>query len=157
MSWIAKAGGQPTAADYGGYGAKLGTCKSGIAKSLTLDGPKAYHTEQATADGLCEHGAMSIGIAAHVLQHYTGGVIDAATCNYPTNPISHAVELVGVDASRNAWVVRNSWGESWGVAALSPYAKGGGYFLLQTGSNTCGILGGWSGGAPTAAQGARLA
>jgi C1A family cysteine protease len=44
--------------------------------------------------------------------------------------IDHAVQVVGLDLSTNAWKVRNSWGTSWGEA---------GYIYLAYGKNTCDL------------------
>lgn len=44
--------------------------------------------------------------------------------------ISSLVQVVGVDKADGYYVVRNSWGTSWGEA---------GYIRLKTGQDTCGI------------------
>ena len=46
--------------------------------------------------------------------------------------VDHCVQAVGVDtgASSPYWLVRNSWGTSWGEK---------GYIYLAMGDNTCGI------------------
>ena len=65
------------------------------------------------------------------------GVIKATQCT--SNTIDHAVCIVGygrengTDGSKNGtdyWLVRNSWGQSWGI---------NGYFKLERGVNACGI------------------
>jgi len=66
------------------------------------------------ADYICNHGSMSIAVDASTWQTYTGGIMNAGTCG---NSIDHAVTLVGLDQSKNAWIVRNSWGNGWGVSA----------------------------------------
>lgn len=68
-----------------------------------------------------------------VFQFYKSGVITADSCG---QNLDHAVQLVGYGTENNVdyWLVRNSWGESWGE---------GGYVKLERNSDvqggTCGI------------------
>ena len=50
--------------------------------------------------------------ADNYFQAYTGGVF-TATDNY--SPCDHAILLVGWDDAKGAWLLKNSWGPSWGV------------------------------------------
>lgn len=74
-----------------------------------------------------------------VFQLYTSGIIDARSCG---QNIDHAVQLVGygTENDKDYWLVRNSWGASWGES---------GYVRLERNSGvsggTCGILTGPSG------------
>lgn len=71
---------------------------------------------------------MSVGVAANdAWQMYSGGVVGINDC--PNGQLDHGVVLVGYTAE--AWIVRNSWGPSWGES---------GYIRLAVGDNTCGIL-----------------
>merc|ERR1712176_1585017 len=114
-------------------------CKKHVKKKITLSHPRELKGEQEMADQICTKGAISVLIAATDLQHYTGGVVESSSC---TGDVNHAVELVGVDPSPvfDAWIVRNSWGDKWGVLPYPPYKRpilGGtrgnaGYVLLAT-------------------------
>ena len=42
--------------------------------------------------------------------------------------IDHAVTIVGY--TKDAWIIKNSWGPHWGV---------GGYLYLERGKNACGV------------------
>jgi cathepsin H len=61
---------------------------------------------------------------------YTDGVYSVDDC--PSDKHNHAVAIVGwgTDAASGMdyWIMRNSWGESWGQ---------GGYFYMQRGVNMC--------------------
>ena len=57
------------------------------------------------------------GVAAGVyvdrwFQLYTGGVL--TKCKRNVNWTNHAIQLVGWDDSKNAWLMKNSWGTGWG-------------------------------------------
>jgi len=72
---------------------------------------------------------MSVCVDATIWQTYQSGIITAAD-NCGTS-IDHAVQAVGIQGgSTPAWIVRNSWTDSWGLE---------GYILVATGANNCGI------------------
>ena len=52
----------------------------------------------------------------------------------PQSGINHAVTLVGYGSDSatglDYWIVKNSWGKSWGES---------GYFRIRRGNGTCGI------------------
>jgi len=73
-------------------------------------------------------GPISICVDAASWQYYQGGVI--TTCG---QSIDHCVQLTGYSANvqgQQAWIVRNSWGTSWGYS---------GYLYVQYGQNMCAI------------------
>ena len=59
--------------------------------------------------------AISIDAGSDVFHNYKSGVLDSTECGISTN---HAVAIVGygtdVDSGLEYWLVRNSWGTSWG-------------------------------------------
>jgi hypothetical protein len=59
------------------------------------------------------YGTVSVGVYAdEFFQAYTGGVFsDTQTFD----SINHAVLLVGWDDAKGAWLLKNSWGPSWGT------------------------------------------
>jgi len=75
-------------------------------------------------------GPPSVCVDASTWSYYNGGVISAASCG---TSIDHCVQIVGWDVvnGQNAWLVRNSWGTTWG-----PY---GGYLYVAMGDDACGI------------------
>lgn len=74
-----------------------------------------------------EQSPMSICVDASIWQTYESGIIQAGTCG---TQLDHCVQAVGYNSEQNYWIVRNSWGTSWG---------NDGYVWVEAGSNTCGI------------------
>jgi len=74
-------------------------------------------------------GPVGVSIdASDALMHYVGGIFDGTQCSITTN---HAVTLVGYLSGPNGyWIVRNSWGSTWGE---------NGFIRLALG-NTCGVI-----------------
>lgn len=68
---------------------------------------------------------VSVGIVADHLMHYTGGIFDILWCS---GRIDHAVNVVGY--GDGYWILRNSWGTTWGEE---------GYFRMVRGKKKCGL------------------
>lgn len=66
--------------------------------------------------------------------HDRSGVYDATDCLSTYWDLNHAMALVGYgkDAASGLdfWVIRNSWGTTWGIS---------GYMLVRRGVNRCGV------------------
>lgn len=66
-------------------------------------------------EALCKYGAISCSIqTTRLFGDYAGGVFRQTASNYTTPKTNHAVVIIGWDDSKNAWLVRNSWGTYWG-------------------------------------------
>lgn len=66
-------------------------------------------------------------------QFYSAGIYSNPTCASSAAQSNHCVGVVGFDVSEGVtpfWIVRNSWGPSWGQ---------GGYIFVARGANMCGI------------------
>jgi C1A family cysteine protease len=65
---------------------------------------------------------------------YKGGIISSSSCG--TN-VDHAVNLVGYGSEngKDFWIVRNSWGTSWGEKGYFRVARSD-----KDGPGVCGIL-----------------
>jgi hypothetical protein len=109
-----------------------------------VNGTQKYLSpETLIAKFLVEVGPVQIGVSDNTWGTYTSGVMTATGCSNTTQ--SHSVEIVGLDADKQAWIVRNHWGPKWGVSPIPPYlpasqtpgGNGGGYILLAFGENTC--------------------
>ena len=144
FTWLKKNGGIMYEADYAYTGYK-GTCRSSASKyaDFKVTGYKklgsSYSTwscvdEDEIKEFLYETGPLAIALNADLLQTYTGGILDVTSTQCPTNGINHAVTLVGYGTDSTSgkayWLVKNSWGKSWGES---------GYFRIKRGSGTCGV------------------
>jgi C1A family cysteine protease len=67
--------------------------------------------------------AISIRAENDEFRHYTGGIIDGDGCG---TYIDHAVLLVGYNVAENYWIVKNSWGPTWGEEGYVRVARRGG-------------------------------
>lgn len=56
------------------------------------------------------YGPVSAGVAASEFSSYTSGVF----CG-KSQQLNHAIQLVGWSDSKQAFILRNSWGENWGL------------------------------------------
>jgi cathepsin L len=118
------------------YKGKQGTCQYNAAKGVTKT--TGYHdvtpkSSSALTSALGK-GPVSVAIQANqrVFQSYTSGVIaDDGSCG--TN-LDHGVLAVGYGSSgsTNYYIIKNSWGSSWGES---------GYVRLAYGSNDAGACG----------------
>jgi C1A family cysteine protease len=116
--------------DYS-YKAKDGTCKTckGLVKVQSfVDIPAG--NEQALLQAVATKGPVSVAIEAdqNAFQFYSSGVLDSG-CG---DQLDHGVVVVGYgqEDSKPYWLVRNSWGESWGEQ---------GYIKIVRNKNECGI------------------
>jgi len=114
-----------------GYTARKGTCKysSSKVKAKVSQVYQVGTSVSAIKTAVYNSGIVSISINANKLQSYKSGIISAASCSTSTN---HAVNVVGWGKSGSTayWIIRNSWGTSWGEK---------GYFRIVSGKNACGI------------------
>jgi len=107
------------------------TCQKGkaVAATITSFGDVPAGDEDSLLTAVSKQ-PVSVAIEAdqEAFQFYSGGVLTAA-CG---TALDHGVLAVGygTDAGVNYWIVKNSWGASWGEA---------GYIRLVRGQNQCGI------------------
>ncbi len=83
---------------------------------------------------LLTYGPLGVAVyASPAFQAYTGGVFD----QHAPNPINHAVTLIGWDDSKQAWLIKNSWGTGWG--STCEYGTERGYMWIAYDSNKIGF------------------
>ena len=129
-------GGLTTTRDYV-YTAKDGVCdvdaSSNVAATMSSYEDVPAFDEDAMADALTIS-TLSVAIAADCInfQLYSEGVFDGEGCD--PQDLDHGVAVVAFDTDADSgldyFVVRNSWGTSWGNE---------GYIWFQRGTNVCGV------------------
>ena len=76
---------------------------------------------------LCAHGPLATAVkVTRLFTAYKSGVFNEGSNSGATN---HAVNIVGWDNTKRAWLIRNSWGTHWGEQ---------GYMWIEWGSNMIG-------------------
>ena len=107
-----------------------GQCNSGCSSVGKLNGFHDIPDENHIYTEI-QSGPVSVAIEADqpAFQFYSGGVLDNIECG--TN-LDHGVLVVGYGSLNNQpyWIVKNSWGQTWGMD---------GYILIARGKNMCGI------------------
>jgi cathepsin L len=133
LKWLKSNGGSDTEGSYP-YKATKGTCKSGtFGATITAYGEVVKGSESDLQTQTYSHGPVSVCIDAsnYSFQLYSSGVYDESRCN--PNNLDHAVLVVGwgTESGKDYWLVKNSWGTSWGE---SGYIK-----MSRNKGNQCGI------------------
>jgi C1A family cysteine protease len=110
------------------YTGQDGTCKKCTPVTKISKYTDIAKTDAALAQAL-QGQPIAIAVDAEPWQFYTGGVF-TKSCG---QTLDHGVLLVGYGVDPKAgefWIIKNSWGTSWGEA---------GYIRLARGKNQCGI------------------
>jgi hypothetical protein len=80
---------------------------------------------------LIEHGPLASSIFAdNCFVVYEGGVFNGQR----SSSVNHAVVIIGWDDDKQAWLIKNSWGEDWGEH---------GFGWVKYGSNNIGLFAAW--------------
>jgi len=131
-AYVKSAGGLVLGKDYpytSGTSGNTGFCKVGEKKKVVkISGFTAVEKgEENLLAALSDVGPVSICVAADAFQSYSGGILKSCP-----GRIDHCVQAVGYggEGFDKFWIVRNSWGESWGED---------GFIRVQRGSNLCHI------------------
>jgi len=131
FQWFKDNGGVASQQAYP-YAGVVQQCKhASVAKSARVASYNMVRNERDLLNAVTNVGTISIAYNANTQQHsyYRGGILDIPNCgNTPT----HAVLLIGYgsDNGKDYWLLKNSWGTSWGEQ---------GFFRIVRGQNQCGI------------------
>eukprot|EP01119_Soliformovum_irregulare_P018583 TRINITY_DN5731_c1_g1_i1.p2 TRINITY_DN5731_c1_g1~~TRINITY_DN5731_c1_g1_i1.p2 ORF type:complete len:160 (-),score=30.45 TRINITY_DN5731_c1_g1_i1:51-500(-) len=106
----------------------------GALKNFTCIG----NNESQMVLNLFQTGPLSVALDATLVEDYTSGIIDPWFPNDDCDPsqLDHAVLIVGYGVETGTfentpfWIVKNSWGATWGE---------NGYFRIYRGDGVCGI------------------
>jgi C1A family cysteine protease len=130
--YVIGAGGIDSYSSYP-YQCQTGTCAFNPANVMAKISSWSYvgqNNEAAMLSFLTSTGPISICVDAETWQTYQGGVVLGASCG---TSVDHCVQITGYSANvqgYQVWIVRNSWGTSWGYS---------GYLYVQYGVNACCI------------------
>jgi len=97
-----------------------------------LSGPDLAN-ETVMAAFVAANGPIAIAMDATLLQSYSKGIIKPDLLRHCSKTqLDHAIVIVGYgsEGSEDFWIVRNSWGATWGED---------GYFRIIRGKGACGI------------------
>lgn len=114
------------------YTAADGTChaKKSLEKVYLSSWLPISSSEDSMAQAVMKYGPLAIGINAGPMQLYMGGIANPMFCD--PSALDHGVAIVGFgeEGGKQFWVIRNSWGESWGES---------GYYRIIRGKGKCGL------------------
>jgi len=80
---------------------------------------------EAIENALYSYGPVAVAVCAGPkMQGYRGGVFSTDERNYCGGGVNHAVVLVGWNDAENTWIMRNSWGASWGESGYMRITRG---------------------------------
>lgn len=119
------------------YVARQGSCRADVNRPFKavawgyVDSTREVPTVEALKQALCEYGPLGVAVnVTPAFQAYTTGVFNE---NDP-GTVNHAVILIGWDDSKQAWRIKNSWGQGWGE---------NGFMWIGYGSNSIGYGASW--------------
>jgi len=116
------------------YTAKDGTCAyhAGSGRRVATHSMVTQNDAEAMKQAVTA-GPVSVAIQAdqRVFQTYKSGIFDSASCG---TQLDHATNVVGwgQEDGQEFWIMRNSWGSSWGEAGYMRLA-------IEEGHGICGI------------------
>lgn len=135
--YIKDNGGIDSETGYPYYARELGYCYYRAGYNIAQDTGfvDIAHNEAALKVAVATIGPISVAIdATHPsFQHYKSGVYFERACGNTVRSLDHAVLVVGYgnEGGYDYWLVKNSWGTSWGEEGYIKMARG--Y------NNQCGI------------------
>jgi len=137
MDWLAKQAGSCTEADYpytSGKSGADGKCEKTCTEAVKIARGVELHAKNETLlAAAIAMTPLSLSVDASddsIWQSYSGGVVTAACKCNNGNCLDHGVTGVGYGTdTKNGdyWLIKNSWGASWGEGGYIRLAKGAAY------------------------------
>jgi hypothetical protein len=130
LGWVVQQGGLDTAScyPYVGQDQQCMSNQCSPSPNLRISTVTPVPGDEGQMYNYLTRSPLSICCDAAQWQYYEGGILTASQCG---QSIDHAIQLVGYSPNSGGyWIVRNSWGASWGE---------NGYIYLEYGTDTCGI------------------
>jgi len=112
--------------------------------------PSVIPTVQQIKDAICKYGAISASVyVSSDFQYYKFRSSEPTKSyifkeNRTFSGTNHAISLIGWDDSKNAWILKNSWGTGWGITCsqqgeAAEYRKeNAGYMWIDYNTNNIG-------------------
>jgi len=114
------------------YRATQGSCKFDKTKvKMKVKSVQSFTaSEYQIMTAVQQYGPISVCLDATKFDNYNSGIMNGSGCQ--AGAPDHAVAIVGwgVSGSTKYWIIKNSWGKSWGED---------GYVRIVRGSNACGV------------------
>jgi len=135
FEYVIKNNGLDTEASYP-YEAVQGKCRFNAANvGATCTGytdiPKGSETDLQNATAVVGPISVAMDAGLSSFQLYHSGIYDPAACS--STQLDHGVLVVGYGVLNNAdyWIVKNSWGTTWGIEGC--------FYLARNANNKCGV------------------
>ena len=121
------------------YEAQPGTCRFNIQNVIARVFNGSVNIvpgdEEAIFQAITKFGPITVGLdVTEDFFSYDGGIFESTTCKNDSLIINHSVLFIGYGVDNNSgaeyWLVKNSWGTSWGEE---------GYMRIKRGVNMCSL------------------
>eukprot|EP01107_Rhizomastix_libera_P017079 TRINITY_DN763_c0_g1_i1.p1 TRINITY_DN763_c0_g1~~TRINITY_DN763_c0_g1_i1.p1 ORF type:complete len:381 (-),score=89.51 TRINITY_DN763_c0_g1_i1:473-1594(-) len=116
--------GLPKESDYGFTGDKK-SCHWGKKKDVVVDTIEILTSISDAMDHIQTHGPVLASIySGFDLAFYTGGILGSDPVTSCDGEPDHSVAIIGFNTSSSTpyWVIKNSWGEDWGMGGYANIA-----------------------------------
>ena len=119
---------QTCRADDSAFVAQVSGCTGGPGNWVCSN--SGMSGDDADLEALLSGRPVAVAVDATYFQFYQGGIYHSSLCS--SSALNHAIFAVGMGSENGTpyYIVKNSWGKSWGEA---------GYIRMQRGMNLCGI------------------
>lgn len=105
----------------------------GFIDQIYLNDYASFPTVNEIKEAVYNHGAVSCAvIVGSAFINYKGGIFEDQ--GFGNMNVNHAVNIIGWDDDKGAWLIKNSWGTVWGE---------NGYMWIKYNSNGIGRLAAW--------------